>query len=468
MPRDIALFHEISRAATTGWHNPDVPEQGGQLALRVITELRSAGFEAWLVGGCVRDLLLRISPKDYDVATNATPDQVLRLWPDARKVGVHFGVVLVHNTDSFHVEVATYRSEGTYQDGRRPSEVRFETDARRDVLRRDFTINALLMDPVTGEVLDYVNGQADLDAGIVRAIGVPADRFQEDHLRMLRAVRFAARLGFEIHPDTEAAIKRLSPLVADVSAERIRDEIVRILTEGHARRGFELLMRTKLLHEVLPEIEAMRGVEQPPAFHPEGDVWVHTLAMLDMLPAGCSPTLAMGVLLHDVGKPGTFRVATDRIRFDGHVELGVEIARRILTRLRFSSDGIRQIEALVDQHMRFMDSQKMRESTLKRFLRNDRFEEHLELHRLDCTSSHGMLDNWEFVRRRREELGEEQIRPQRLITGRDLMESLGIRPGPELGRLLQLVEDAQLEGRVTTREEGLELARRAREGSANS
>jgi poly(A) polymerase len=344
-----------------------------------------------------------------------------------------------------------------YRDGRRPSAVRFESDVRLDVLRRDFTINALLMDPLTGDVQDYVGGRADLEGRVIRAIGDPEHRFREDHLRMLRAVRFAARLGFDIHPDTEAAIVRLHPLVGDVSAERVRDELVRILTEGHARRGFELLLKTELLRQVLPEVEAMRGVEQPPEFHPEGDVWTHTLMMLDMLPAGVPATLALGVLLHDVGKPGTFRVA-ERIRFDGHVELGVEMARRILARLRFSSDEIRQVEALVANHMKFKDAPRMKDSTLKRFLRLDRFEEHLELHRLDCLSSHRYLDNYDFVRRRREEFGTEQIRPPRLVTGRDLI-ALGIAPGPEMGRILEWLEDAQLEGRLTTREQGLDLAR---------
>ncbi|MBC7927448.1 MAG: CCA tRNA nucleotidyltransferase [Bryobacteraceae bacterium] len=417
--------------------------------------MRNNGYEAWLVGGCVRDLLLGISPKDYDVCTSATPDQVLAIWPDSQRVGAHFGVVLVH-CESVHVEVATYRSDGAYADGRRPLEVRFETDARLDVLRRDFTINALLLDPFTGEVRDYVNGQADLRAQLIRAIGEPEARFREDHLRMLRAVRFASRLHFEIEEETERSISRLHLLAADVSPERVRDEVVRILTQGSARKGFELLSRTGLLQTVLPEVEAMHGVEQPAEYHPEGDVWTHTMIMLDMLPAGASPALAMGVLLHDVGKPGTFRVA-DRIRFDGHVELGVEIAHRILTRLRFSSEDIRQIEALVGNHMKFKDVPKMKESTLKRFLRLHDFDEHLELHRLDCASSRGLFDNYEFVKQRRDEFGAEEIRPPRLVNGRDLM-AAGFSPGPELGKVLDALEDAQLEGRIATREEGLALA----------
>ena len=426
-----------------------------ELALDIVRNLRRHGFEAWLTGGCVRDILLGISPKDYDVCTNAQPNQVLGIWPASQVVGAHFGVVLVHR-DGVHVEVATYRSDGTYADGRRPSEVRFETDVRLDVTRRDFTINALLLDPETGQVEDFVGGKADLENKVIRAIGVPERRFREDHLRMLRAVRFAARLGFDIHPDTEAAIVRLHPLIADVSAERVRDEIVRILTEGHARRGFELLSKTHLLHMILPEVEAMQGVEQPPEYHPEGDVWCHTMLMLEGLPGDVSPELAMGVLLHDVGKPGTFRVA-ERIRFDGHVELGVKIAHQILTRLRFSSDEIRQTEALIEHHMRFKDAPKMKDSTLKRFLRLPQFDEHLELHRLDCHSSHGSLENYDYVRERLGQLGEEQIQPARLVTGRDLI-ALGVQPGPGMGELLDVLEDAQLEGRIQSKEQGIALA----------
>jgi poly(A) polymerase len=427
-----------------------------ELAGSIIRALRARNRSAYLVGGCVRDLLLGFEPLDYDVATDAIPSEVLAIYPHARQVGAHFGVVLVVE-DGASVEVATFRSDGVYEDGRRPSHVRFESDAKQDVLRRDFTINALLLDPETNEIIDHVGGRKDIENGIIRAIGDPEGRFREDHLRMLRAVRFAARLNFTIESSTEAALVRLYPLIRDVSAERVRDEIVRILTEGGARHGFELLNRTGLLRMVLPEVAAMKGVEQPPEFHPEGDVWTHTLIMLENLPRGVSPTLALGVLLHDVGKPGTFRVA-DRIRFDGHVELGVELTRQILTRLRFSHDEIEQVEALVDNHMRFKDTPNMKESTLKRFLRLDRFDEHLELHRLDCTSSHGYLDNWEFVRSKREELGQEQIKPPRLITGADLL-AAGYKAGPEFGRVLRAVEDAQLEGRIKSKEEALALAR---------
>ena len=423
----------------------------GGLARSIIERLRGAGYAAYLVGGCVRDLLLGRAPKDFDVATSARPEELLRLFPGAGQVGAHFGVVLVRD-----VEVATFRSDLEYRDGRHPDGVRFETNPKEDARRRDFTINALLLDPVSGEVLDYVDGRADLAAGVIRAIGDPERRFREDHLRLLRAVRFAARLGFEIEPTTFAAMRELAPLIHSVAAERVRDELARILTEGGVRRGFELLDASGLLHEVLPEVEAMKGVEQPPEFHPEGDVWVHTLIMLEGLREP-SVELALGVLLHDVGKPGTFRVA-DRIRFDGHVELGVEIAHRILTRLKFPNDVIDATEALIANHMKFKDVPKMRESRLKRFLRMPGFDAHMELHRLDCTSSHGHLDNYEFVRRKLAETPPEVLKPVPLITGRDLI-AAGYRPGPKFGAVLSEVEDAQLERRIATREEAMEMAR---------
>jgi len=411
---------------------------------------------AWLVGGCVRDLVLGCEPKDYDIATDATPGALLQIFPRAQLVGAQFGVILVDG-----VEVATFRSDHSYQDGRHPGQVVFEKDPRQDVLRRDFTINALLLDPAhlddpAGHVVDYVGGLDDLRNKVIRAIGDPAQRFQEDHLRMLRAVRFAARLGFKIDAATLASIRELHARIRRVSPERIRDELSRILTEGGARRGFELLDCSGLLEDVLPEIGAMKGVQQPPEFHPEGDVWTHTLIMLEGL-HNATPTLAWGVLLHDVGKPGTFRIA-GRIRFDGHVELGERIARDILTRLRFSNADIDQIVALIHNHMRFTHVQQMRESTLKRMLRMDRFEEHLELHRLDCASSHNNLDNYQFVKSKFEHAPPELLRPPRLVTGDDLI-AAGYRPGPDFSRMLEVAEDAQLESRIQTKEEGLELVR---------
>jgi tRNA nucleotidyltransferase/poly(A) polymerase len=431
-------------------------------AIEIASELRSHGFQAWLVGGCVRDLILGREPSDYDISTDSPPDELRRLFPKAQLVGAQFGVVLVDG-----IEIATFRSDHSYTDGRHPGSVVFETDPRQDVLRRDFTINALLLDPALlhspfsssslySQVVDYVDGRSDLRAGVIRAIGDPEQRFEEDHLRMLRAVRFAARFGFVIEAATLAAIQKLHTRILRVSPERIRDELVRILTEGGARRGFELLDASGLLADILPEVAAMQGVAQPPEFHPEGDVWTHTLIMLDGLRSP-SPALALGVLLHDVGKPGTFRVA-DRIRFDGHVELGERIARDILNRLRFANAEIDQVVALIANHMRFSHVHQMRDSTLKRMLRMPAFEEHLELHRLDCASSHGHLDNYEFAKAKLEQLAPEELRPPRLVTGDDLI-AAGYVPGPDFSRMLEVAEDAQLEARIHSKEDGLDLVR---------
>ncbi len=429
------------------------------LAEYVIRRLRGNGHQALLVGGCVRDLLLNRQPKDYDVATDARPEQIVNLFEHAGLVGAHFGVVLVCEAGAM-VEVATFRSDLEYTDGRRPEGVRFESNPRADAMRRDFTINGLFLDPISGEQFDYVGGLADLRDGVIRAIGDPLVRFQEDHLRLIRAVRFAARLHFIIDPATFNAMRQLAPSIRRVAPERLRDELVRILTEGGARYGFELLDASGLLPEFLPEISAMKGVEQPPEFHPEGDVWTHTLMMLEGLdnaPDRSTPALGMGVLLHDVGKPPTFRVA-DRIRFDGHVEVGVRIAREILARLRFSNDDAEQILALIGNHMKFKDAARMRESTLKRFLRLPRFDEHLALHRLDCLSSNGNLDTWEMLRQRYTETPPEQLKPPPLLTGHDLVQA-GYAPGPRFGKVLTALEDAQLEGRIKTHEEALDLAR---------
>lgn len=424
------------------------------LARSIVSTLRGNGFQGWYVGGCVRDVLLGRTPKDYDVSTDASPDQVLALWPRAQQVGAKFGVVLV-NEGGASVEVVTFRSDEAYHDGRHPDAVRFETDPHQDVLRRDFTINALISDPFTGEVIDYVGGRQDLALGLIRAIGDPATRFEEDHLRMLRAVRFAARFGFAIEPATMAAIQRLHAEIARISPERIRDELSRILTEGGARRGFELLDESGLLTDILPEVAAMKGVQQPPEFHPEGDVWTHTLMMLERLPPDPPLTLAWGVLLHDVGKPPTFRVA-ERIRFDGHVEAGVRMTEDILCRLHYSNAEVEQVQALVANHMRFAEVFNMRESTIKRFLRLPHFEEHLELNKLDCLCSNGMLGPYEFMKERFEHSPVEELRPPRLVNGRDLL-AAGYRPGPQFSRMLEAMEDAQLEGRIRSKDEGLEL-----------
>jgi putative nucleotidyltransferase with HDIG domain len=422
-------------------------------AARIVTRLRAAGYQAYFVGGCVRDLLLGREPKDFDVATSAPPDKVLTLFEKTFAVGAHFGVVLV-SSGEIVTEVATFRNDGAYSDGRRPDEVRFSTSPEEDVKRRDFTINGMMLDPADGSVLDLVGGWQDLQAGLIRAIGEPGERFAEDKLRMLRAVRFAARFVFKLEPATAQAMQRLAPEVVQVSRERVRDELTRTLTEGQARRAFELLDATGLLAQVLPEVLRMKGVAQPPQYHPEGDVWVHTLLLLEGLPAGCPMTLAWAALLHDVGKPPTFRLAPDRIRFDGHVEAGIRIAEDICHRLRFPNHETDQILSLIANHMRFADVRKMKQSTLKRFFRLDSFDQHLALHRLDCLASHGSLELYDFARQRFETLPEEEVRPPLLLSGKDLI-GAGYRPGPQFSKMLALAEDAQLEGTVQTREQAL-------------
>ncbi len=502
-------------------------------ALAIVRRLSDAGHQAFFAGGCVRDLLLGLAPKDYDVATSATPEQIVVLFPKTFTVGAHFGVVLVCSPPALvcqHfdeqeiatevgvpgersrlagvVEVATFRNDGAYSDGRRPDAVCYTTDPREDVLRRDFTINGMLLDPIaydaTGDAasatLDFVHGRDDLAARVIRAIGDPSLRFAEDKLRMMRAVRFAARLNFQIDAATSAAIRRYAEQIAQVSAERIRDELTRILTEGGARRGFELLFETGLLAEVLPEAVRLRGVAQPPQFHPEGDVWTHTMLMLEMLgatgtarvphpfadssrkggiqndewpPTPATPvsaTVAWGALLHDIGKPATYQPPKptapgsnqkpDRIRFNGHVEAGVRIAETILARLRFSGDDTAQILALVRNHMRFGDVLQMKQSTLKRFLRLPQFHEQLALHRLDALSAHGDLTCYEFACAHFEAEPAPDLRPAPLLTGSDLI-AAGYRPSPQFKPMLTLAEDAQLEGTITTREQALALVQNA-------
>jgi poly(A) polymerase len=430
-------------------------------AISIVRTLRDCGHKAYLVGGCVRDLLLGRKPADYDVTTDATPDEVMRIFPETYAVGAQFGVVLVplpkslvSKDENNVVEVATFRSDIGYSDGRHPDRVVFSKDPREDVERRDFTINGLLLGPLTNEVLDFVGGRKDLDARIIRAIGDPERRFAEDKLRMLRAVRFAARFGYAIEPATFEAIRKLASQINQVSRERVRDELSKMLTEGRARQAFLLLDETGLLREVLPEIVAMKGVEQPPQFHPEGDVFVHTLLLLDKLPHPCPVTLAWGALLHDVGKPATFRIAPDRIRFDGHVDVGVKIAEDICRRLRFSNDDTEQILALVDNHMRFAHVQQMKESTFKRFVRMPRFDEHLQLHRLDCEASHCNLASYNFTREKIASMPREIMQPALLINGDDLI-VLGYKPGPQFKKILSAVEDGQLEGRLHGREEAI-------------
>jgi poly(A) polymerase len=449
-------------------------------AISIVRTLREHGHQAYLVGGCVRDMVLGREPADYDVTTDATPDQVMRMFPETYAVGAQFGVVLVppgssdarevrpavdatsvptDHSKADVVEVATFRSDIGYSDGRHPDRVQFSTDPREDVERRDFTINGLLLDPIKGEILDFVGGRQDLKAGIIRTIGSPEQRFEEDKLRMLRAVRFAARFEYTIDPVTFAAMQKLAGNIHQVSRERVRDELSKMLIEGHARRALLLLDESGLLQQVLPEISAMKGVEQPPQFHPEGDVFVHTLLLLEKLPRPSPMTLAWGALLHDVGKPATFRVA-DRIRFDGHVEVGVKMAEQICKRFRFSNHETEQILALVKNHMRFGDVQRMKESTLKKFMRLPRFEEHLELHRLDCQSSHGDLTSYEFTREKLVSTPEASMRPAPLVTGNDLINA-GYLPGPRFKEILAAVEDSQLEGQLQNKEQALAFVRQS-------
>ena len=456
----------------------------------ILRKLHEEGHQAYLAGGCVRDLLLGRTPKDYDVATSATPNIVLDLFPRTFAVGAHFGVVLVSaefDGQPTLTEVATFRSDGVYSDGRHPDAVRYTISAEEDVQRRDFTINGLLLNIETGApepalslpkglasetwvssnealrtaIIDHVGGVADLEAGIVRAIGDPTRRFEEDHLRMLRAVRFAARFQFAIEPATQAAMRSLAPKIHAVSNERIRDELTRMLTEGQARRAFELLDATGLLAQVLPEATKLKGVQQPPQYHPEGDVWIHTLMLLDQLEAGCPMTLAWGALLHDIGKPATYQPPSgpeDRIRFNGHVEVGVAIAAEICRRLRFSNEETAQILALIHNHMRFADTSRMKTATLKRFFRLDRFPEHLALHRMDCLASSGNLDHYNFARERYESMPAEEVHPTPLITGRELI-AAGYKPGINFKAMLHAAEEAQLEGSIHTQEEALALIR---------
>ena len=424
----------------------------------IVQRLRDAGHEALFVGGCVRDFLLGMDPDDYDIVTSARPEQVQKLFSHTVPVGVRFGVVLVVDGGR-PFEVATYRTEDGYEDGRRPSRICFAT-AAEDVKRRDFTINGLLMDPITDEVIDFVGGREDLSRRIIRAIGNPDERFAEDRLRMLRAVRFAGNLDFVIDPATFAAICRHADVIRQISVERIREELTRTITRGGARRGLELLNASGLLAEILPEIAALQGVDQPQRFHPEGDVWRHVLRMLDHLPSVAGeevdPCLAWAVLLHDIGKARTRSMDAAGIHFYGHVRKGEEMAGEILRRLKFSNAETETIIALIHEHMMFMHVRDMRPNRLKRFLRQPAFDLHLELHRLDCLGSHGMLDHYNFCRESLAALSIEQLHPTPLLTGHDLI-AMGLEPGPGFKKILNALEDAQLNGEIRTKGEAKRL-----------
>ena len=421
-----------------------------RIAGDLVRRLRAAGFETYLAGGCVRDRLLGREPDDWDIATAAPPETVRKLFRRTIAVGARFGVILVLEDDA-QCEVATFRSDDAYVDGRHPSAVHFGS-AELDAQRRDFTINALFQDPESGRVIDFVGGEADLRAGVIRAIGNADARIKEDRLRMLRAVRFAARFGYTIEPGTMAAIRAAAPSVTDMASERIGDEIVKMLTEGGARRSFELLDESGLLAVVLPEIAAMQGVAQSPDYHPEGDVWVHTLSLLGQLPVGVAETLALGCLLHDVGKPVTVGRREDgRITFYGHTDRGADMAVAIVQRLKRSRETWERVDSLVRNHLRLVQAPEMRLSTLKRMLAEDGFDELLQLARIDARASNGDLQFVEYCERRREEL-QEAVKPPRLLGGDDLI-AMGFAPGPRIGKVLRALETAQLEGEVTTRDE---------------
>ena len=429
-----------------------------RLAEAIIERLHAQGHEALLAGGCVRDLLLSRPPKDYDVATSARPDEVLALFPGALTVGAAFGVVVVVD-GPVQVEVATFRSEAGYADGRRPDAVTF-TDAREDARRRDFTINGMFMDPASGNVVDYVGGRSDLESGLVRAIGDARLRFAEDHLRMLRAVRFAAELGFQIEPATAEAIRELAAKVAGVSAERVAAELKRILTAPPDGRlaGLHLAADLGLLEVILPEMTAMRGVRQGPTVHPEGDVFVHTLLAVEMLR---EPTweLALAMLLHDIGKPRTAALRDGRWTFYGHERIGEDMARAVCERLRLSALQTRRVTYLVRSHMKLIVAEEMREARLKRLMAEDGFEELAELWRADCLASGGSADAYEALMARYRAMAREEVKPRPLVTGDDLV-AMGLDPGPVFREILDEVYDAQLEGRAATQEAALELARK--------
>jgi poly(A) polymerase len=423
-------------------------------ATDIARRLQEAGYAAYFAGGCVRDELLGLDPHDYDIATSAKPAEVQKLFPHTQAVGAHFGVILVMEHGRAF-EVATFRSDHEYIDGRRPEMVTFSTP-EEDAARRDFTINGMFHDPVADKFIDFVGGQEDLKSETLRAIGDPVERFREDKLRLLRAVRFAARFRYDIEPATWEAIRTHAADIHAVSAERIREELVKILAHPSRVRGFDLLDGSGLLEEILPEIEALKGCEQPAQFHPEGDVFVHTRAMLELLPPDAPATLALAVLFHDIGKPPTFRYHADedRIRFSGHDRVGANMTEKIMERLRFSRHDIDRVTEAVRQHMVFKDVQNMRTAKLKRFMAREGFDEELELHRVDCQSSHGALDNYDFLKAKAEEFATEPLIPQPLVNGHDLM-ALGWKPGPHFGPILESIQTAQLEGTLTTKEDAL-------------
>ena len=432
------------------------------VAIQIVSRLRAGGYLAYFAGGCVRDLLRGVAAQDFDIATSATPAEVQRLFPKTIPVGAAFGVVLVMEGGG-QFEVATFRSDGAYLDGRHPSAVRFGSP-EEDAQRRDFTVNGLFLDPVTGQILDFVGGRADIERRVIRCIGEPRQRFSEDKLRLLRCVRFASNLQFLIEPETHAAVREMAGQIQVVSAERIRDELIKIITRPQAGQGLALLAETGLLREVLPEVAALQGVEQPAEFHPEGDVFIHTRMMLDDLPTDPGIVLAFAVLLHDVGKPPTFVRAPDRIRFNDHDIVGQALAEKILRRLRFSNDQIEQIALCVGGHMRFQHVQSMRPAKLKRLLARPTFPVEMELHRIDCRASHGKLDNYVFLKAKAAELPAAVIQPAPLVSGHDLL-ALGFTPGRLLGAVLNEVAELQLEDQLQSQAAALAYAKQRLTGA---
>jgi putative nucleotidyltransferase with HDIG domain len=428
-------------------------------ATKVVRRLRESGFLAYFAGGCVRDALLRKQPKDIDIATDAEPDDVQKLFVRTVAVGAKFGVVRVLES-GLEFEVATFRSDGVYLDGRRPVSVTFSSPGE-DARRRDFTINGMFYDPIEDRVVDFVGGKSDLERRLVRAIGEPSERFSEDHLRLLRAIRFAAALDFEIEPATWKAVTENAHQIITVSQERIRDELVKIMADSHRVRGLDLLDQSGLLQNILPEVSRMHGCEQPPQFHPEGDVYVHTRLMLSLLPADAPPSLALSVLLHDIGKPVTysFDEMDQRIRFNGHDQVGAEMAMEIMTRLRFSNEEIESVVEAIRNHMVFKDTPNMRPAKLRRFMGRQNFPLELELHRVDCLGSHGDLQTYNLLVNKQKEFENEAIIPPPLLTGRDLI-ALGLKPSPRFGEILEAVQTAQLDGEINDRAGALKLLQR--------
>ncbi len=424
------------------------PEQIYNAAVEAVQLLKNAGYAALWAGGCVRDQIMGATPKDYDIVTDATPEQTLELFPHSIGIGKAFGVIKAL-VNGIYFEIATFRQDKGYSDGRHPDRVTF-VDEQSDAARRDFTINAILYDPLKELYHDHVNGRADIDASIIRCVGIPADRFREDHLRMLRAVRFANTLGFQIHQDTADAIRQNAHLASGLSAERIQQELTRLFTETK-KPGDALLMLHDLglLQVILPEVAAMKGQEQPPEFHPEGDVFAHTVIMLNML-AAPSSQLIFATIFHDVGKPATAVQASDRIRFNGHASKGADMTEEIMRRLRFSSADTETVSYCVRNHMRFIDVQRMRPSTLRKLVGAPTFPIELELHRLDCRASHGDISNYEFLVEFQEKIAAEPVLPPPWLAGRDII-ALGVEEGPEIGRLLQKAYDAQLDSKFENR-----------------